>query len=210
MFEGIGNADLKQLFLYSLIFFNKKPVNVVQISGDNNFQLLDLKTQKKSSITYPEFCKHATPPYRRLGMVNADGGAFWTERIPSRQWLIGYSNTNTAVRRLQGCDYQRPALDTVEKLRTFSCMEYVDTLFNVYPSLEEAAASVREFGGCIAFDKQFAINSNGGIFFKDKYVGELPAKKKKVEHIVFAEKHKHLILLLEGNYEKDLRDFASA
>lgn len=203
----VSHADLNQYFLGSLILYKEKPSKVMAISEAKVFKILDLETQKTSLVENP--FGYITPPNRRVGMINIMGSVFYMKRVPMRRYQMGININNTYTSFVRGClsqDYDQAQ----RKLNDFSCREIADAMFNRYPSLKECLSHNREFGGGMAFDKQFAVGAERDIYYKLQKVGTIPEKFTAVSRIVFNSGWEYLAVLLDGNHEKDLRTVATS
>ena len=198
--------DLKQYFHNSVILYKEKPCKVVAISDAKVFKILNLETQKLVAVADP--FGHITPPNRRVGMINCNGSVFYMKRLPMRRYQMGLNSGNTSCELVEGChNYTYP--NAQSKLAQLDCKELADAMFNIYPTLKEAITNNKEFGGGMAFDKQFAIDAKKRIYYRTKRVGVLAAKDTTVEKIQWEAGYQYLSILLDGNHEKDLRTVAT-
>lgn len=202
----VSLADLQQYFMNSVILFKEKPTKVLAISDAKVFKLLDLESQKITQSADP--FGHITPPNRRVGMVNYRGNVLYMRRIPMRRYQMGLNTANTNVTIVGDCmnDQAGDARDTV---RSLACRELADAMFNKYPTLKDALAHNKEFGGGMAFDKQFAVDARKRIYYRDKKVGSLPSSATTAAKIAWDAGYEYLSILLDGNHEKDLRTVAA-
>ena len=204
MDNNIAVDDLRTFFVNTVCMYNNKPVKVREISYNKVFHMLDLLTQK--TIIAPDALKNISPPVRRLGMINLLSSVLYLKRMPYRKYQVGINKNNTKIETLI-VPYPQGRDNTKAICSDFSSPDLANCLLNRYPSIKECWEFVNEFEGAMAFDKQFAVDYSGQIFYKTLYVGVLKGKKKTVSDIVFNEDYKHLILLLDGNHEKTIRDF---
>lgn len=204
MDDNISVADLNTLFYNTVVLYNNRPTKVLRISENKVFRLLDLEAQKISVV--PMAHRAITSPTRRLGMVNIDCTVMFIKRIPYRKYQIGINAGNVAIKYL-ALEVPHPARDVETKLHSMEHASIADCMFGRYPDLETAYNSAVEFAGVFAFDRQFAVDYAGNIYYKLKCVGRIPGNKPVVKEIIWDPRFKYLILLLEGNYEKSIRDF---
>lgn len=205
MFEGLSIADQVQLFGSSLIMYKGVPCKVRSISGDARYRLFNLIDRKEVIVSNAHL--DITPLYMRLGMVNGMGSCAYIQRRPVRQYSVGLTHTNILVHQLP-IGYPDGWIELKTKILNLDSEELLRCLLDKYPSLKEAAAEAEHNGGATAFDKQFAIGPHREIYYKTVCVGELPKNRVSVSQIKFKPGNEHLCLLLEGNYEKDLRAFS--
>lgn len=204
MDKMVSVADLSQFFSGTVVLYKEKPAKILSISAGRVFKILILETQ--STVVDENALGHIMPPNRRLGMVNYGGGVFYMKRFPMRMFQIGINNHNTSITSVikDRDDYgQRQTA-----LKEFDCRELADAMFNRYPTIKECIQHNKEFGGGMAFDKQFAIDELKNIWYKTTKVGKMPGTCSTAAKIEFKPGYEHLAFLLDGNYEKDLRNSA--
>jgi hypothetical protein len=193
--------DIRQLYDRSLVLYKNKPVYINDIGNDGDVQFLDLFSQRIRTAAFS--MKDFTAPLRRLGFINTMGSVVYASRIPIRRYKVGLSEENVKFDSL-GVNYLKGKADTIARLTGLSVPEIGDALFNKYPSLEEAISFVRKFKGAMAFDKQFAVSSEGGLFYKTQLVGSASRGIKRADQLEFRKGFEHLALLLDKGYEKTL------
>lgn len=198
--------DLTRDLKGCVVIHKNKPVYVNNISRNCDVHFTDLITQKEGVA--PFSLKAFTSPTRRLGFVNVQGSVVYVSRIPVRKYYLGLHRNNTVVKTIRGVVYPQGADNAKYRLQQLNCPELGDAMFNRYPNFEECVAHVRQFGGARAFDKQFAVSSDGYIFYKGEAVGTITLRNAKgYPDIMWGADKKHLSILLEGNYEKAARNF---
>jgi hypothetical protein len=203
--DNVSAADLHTFFMGTVVLYNNRPTKVQRVTDAKIFRLLDLETQKVSTV--PMAHRAITSPTRRLGMINIDCCAVYMKRIPYRKYQIGISHNNVSVSRLP-LDMRDESENAINKLRNMEHPSLAECMYDKYPSFSEAFNSALEFNGAFAFDKQFAVCCDGNIFYKDKKAGRLTtAKNPAIKDIAWESRYRYLTLLLEGNYEKSIRDF---
>ena len=137
-------------------------------------------------------------------MVNVYDSVVYLTRIPMRKMGIGINKGNIAINLLP-VKYPKGRDDTIYCIRDLVYEGIHDTLTGKFPTLEEALKKVaKEAPSTIAFDRQFAVNSDGHIYYKTQFVGEIALDAKEVSEIEFYETYKHLAILLENNHEKTI------
>ncbi len=206
MFNNLSYGDQKQLFLGCLLIWKNKFVKVMSISDRHLYRLWILQDQKEILVenAYLDF----TPPYRRIGMVNVHASCVYVMRKPVRQWQVGYSSSNCQIASLP-THYPEGEVTSRALIKDFTSKTIFDALTNKYPSLKEAVNSAELSDGCFAFDKQFAINFERKVFFRNEVVGALPKNRVGPQSIKWSQEKQYLSLLLENNHEKDLRTVAT-
>ena len=200
MDKRVSLEDLKTFFQGQLVSYNNRPVFVRLIASATAAKVVDLLTQK---VIVVEKLDDLQIPMRRIGMVNVMSSVVYVERAPVRKMQMGINNSNANIRQLD-VQYPEGKDATVRKVMGFDTVDVGNAYINVYPSLKECLKHNKEFGGAMAFDKQFAIDAENSIFYKRTHVGSLPRNCSTVERIEFVPQYKYLSILLGDAYEKDL------
>lgn len=198
--------DLHRDLRGCVVMYKNKPVYVVGIGRDGDIAFIDLVDQKPGNA--PFTIKDFTNPVRRVGFVNCYNSVVYVSRIPYRKYYMGLHVNNTLAKILIGVDYEHGAGLTKERVRNLCCAELGAAIMDKYPSFQDACKQVKKYPGACAFDKQFCITSRGHIYYKGESVGTCNFKTAKgIQDIKWNKGKEHLILLLDGNYEKTVRDF---
>lgn len=188
--------DINQKFVDSVVMFKKKPVYVKACNNKKEIKFLDLLSQRVETAEFDD--KLFLPPAMRVGFVNLDGSVVYVSRLPMRRYSLGLTTETLRIDHLPTF-YPEGRGKCVEEFRKLTRIELADALLNKYPTFRNALKLVRQFEGCVAFDKQFAVDSRMDLFYKANIVGKVRADK-----IVFDSNHKHLELLLDKGYEKTI------
>lgn len=201
----LGYEDIVQLYGKSVVMYKGKPVYIEAVGGNGAVLYHDLRTQRSHQTMFS--LKDFKSPAKRLGFVNVKGSVIYAMRMPVRRFKVGLSRENTHFNYVPGAPYPVGEHETIEYVSRLRGVELADSLDGKYPTLKECTDHLREFKGAMAFDRQFAVDDRGSIFYRTTKVGKL-AKRADGQYtaadIEFNDKHKHLIILLEGNHEKDL------
>jgi len=205
MAEQVSVQDLQQFYLGTLVLYKGKIVKVKQITEGRVFKLLDLVSQK--TIVDGKAEEFIQPPQHRLGFINYGSSVYYASRQPVRKMCMGIGRDNLTITYLPQLEYPEGLEAGLRILGTYESPAFSDMFFDKYPSIKECQVHCREFGGAMAFDKQFAISKHGDILYKTLTVGTLPKNCSTAARIRFEPQYSHLIYLLEDNHEKDLRAF---
>jgi len=196
----LSHADKVQQYLKTVVLYKDNPVHVERITDAGKFCIFDLKKQKSSTVEFN--FEDFKPPARRIGMVNIMGSVVFITRSPFRKMQIGISKSNTECFYLN-LEYPKGRAATLECALQFSSEGIADAMDNNYPSFEEAVKMVSKDHSAVAFDHQFAIDSNREIHYKTRAVGVLDKDvKPSVYNIKFSKGNEQLITLLDNNHEK--------
>lgn len=201
--EKLQYDDAVSMFKDTVVQYKGTPCKVTRITEGLSCRLKSLKDGKLIEIPLDqdEFQKCAG----RLGFMNHDSnGVVYIQRRPLRGG--GRPPEGLHYRYLHHsqlpCHYPE-GWDVVYKSSVqMDDINFYKMLIGDYPSLEQARDSVKEFGGCVAFDKQFALDSEMNIYWKANYVGRLPRGSKTIDKIVFEKGMEGLVNLIGDVNEK--------
>jgi hypothetical protein len=197
----IAVEDLKTMYNNCLVLYKNKPVFITNVENTFTFHAFDLTSQRKVVIKVDEY-EELKPPARHLGFVNCAQYVVYLSRKTIRRYRVGLNNENMSVTAPEGYGgILGNAL--VYRVYELKAPEIVDTVFARYPTIVEA------YDGCmsgvyviVAFDRQFAVDNKGFVYYKTRRVGSLKEKPQSVYDIRFTKGNEHLITLLDNNYEK--------
>lgn len=205
MAEVLRAEDVQTLYEGCLVIYNNALVKVISIDFDERpftFTLLNLSTQKKLKVPFKQ--EDFKNPEKRIGFVNIMQSVVYIVRNPVRKYHLGINKQNIEV-RCPAVNYPNDRSRTRDKALALNSVEVYKAYAGIYPSLEEAYASAKEWESACAFDKQFCVDCKEIIFYKDKRVGKLVDSV-----IVFDKDFSYLECALGNNYEKDSRTFKAA
>lgn len=190
-----------------VVMYQNKPVYVTSISRGGEVVFRELLSQKEG--TAPFTVKDFTNPVRRVGFVNVLNSVVYVSRVPYRKYFMGLSSHNTSFKTLVGVHYEHFAPETKRRVMNLCIPELGEAIMDKYPSFVEACKRVKKFRGAVAFDKQFAVSSEKYIYYKGEGVGTVAnlLTAEGVQDIKWIPGKEYLSLLLNGNYEKTVRDF---
>lgn len=190
----IGVDDLTMMYKHSIVLYQNKPVYVEHIAGNYNMIVIDMLSQKKMYLQYHDDMFKA--PTRRIGFVNVNGSVVYVSRMPVRRYKVGYNSENVVVNSIDVA-YPLNKSATREYVMYLRCREIAEAMLNRYPSFKEAMDIAKLFGGACAFDKQFAIDARGYVWYKTYLVGSYNFDTDKLSSINFKEEYQYLLDLLE-------------
>jgi len=192
----ISIEDIQQKYEGSVVMFERRPVLFKKIAGDYSCRIFDLMAQKEEQVPFE--MKKFLPPAPRIGMVNINGSVVYVVRNAIRRYKLGLSRENISAQAAPVPYPDGRAASYIGLVQTLERKELGEALLNKYPTLREAARRVSQFEGACAFDKQFAVDSEGEVIYKTKVVGNLLNGK----DIEFIKGFEHLAILLNKGYEK--------
>ena len=190
--------DLVTMFKDSIILYKGRPHYVLEINANKDFRILDIEKQRQDVVKW-DF-KLFRNPTRRLGMVNLNEGVCYVSRIPHRKYSAGINRNNISVEGLDG-DRNSHLVVLLQRMKELTAVGIADSLNNAYPSFEEAKNWVTKFHGTYAFDKQFAISTEGYVWYKTKHVGNWTGKTKEAKDIVWLPHCQYLQILVQPDLQ---------
>lgn len=200
--DELSYADISQQYLNNLVSYKGQIVYVSRVFEDKRVKIMFMDSRLTDTIVFDR--KDFSVIKSRLGMVNVCDSVVYMSRIPVRKMGIGINkgNINTSLLPVQ---YPQGKEDTLYCIRSLTQEGILHTLQGKYPTFKKALQKVKnERPRTIAFDRQFAVDSDGAIYYKTYYVGAIPEGSETVSEIVFIDSYKHLSILLENNHEKTI------
>ena len=203
----LTNHDIIQIYQDVLCLYKGAPVKVVEVNNVNRMHLFNLLTQRLQWVDF--VFENFGPPLGRIGYVNINNHALYVCRKPVRRFSNGLNKANTVIKQNDGerSEQLRYAMELALE-RTHS--SFVSTMFNVYPTFKEAFELAVENKGSVAFDKSFAVNASGMIFYRASLVGTIPFGSEDPYKTEFLVGYEYLSNMLRGGYEKIVRTFAAS
>lgn len=167
--------DMQKMYSDSLCRYKNEITYILGVEEDKKLEILDLKTQK-ISIAPPNDKLFDFSPIR-IGYVNYRGVAHYIVRNPIRQFKCGTASSNSKIfdnpfKIKTNSQFQR-VRSAQSNLLGFSIPEVADAVLGKYPSINEIVKKMAEDNTIIsfAFDKQFAIDVDFDIYYRNKKVG---------------------------------------
>lgn len=170
----ISIADAKMMYQESLVLRKGIPIFIRYVQEDGFVHAWNLVSQKFLRFRFKQ--ADLSPPSFRLGYVNLGTNCFFLSRVPSRVYKVGMSSNNLVMRPTEHpltAVESKEARDIVARLSSVSLYK---TIKGVFPSLVEAYRDSQENRGCVAFDRQFAVDHRGTVYFKGNSVGQYDGK----------------------------------
>jgi hypothetical protein len=109
----------------------------------------------------------------RIGNVQVGHGVAYVSRNATRMWKAGLTRDNLNV---QVVPSPAGSVTTSVIKKTVQSLEHKGialALENEYPSLTVARRKAKQHEGTYAFDRQFAVDCNDKIWYKNHHVGEV-------------------------------------
>lgn len=197
--------DAIQLYHDTICMYKGQPVRVVSIDVDFNVLLIYLRQDKRTKVKFEH--ELFGPPLGRIGFVNEGVHAFYITRQPIRRYQVGISRGNIQARGVPGNSLQAFRRDQ-DACRRMSSKAWGKALDNDYPTLVAAMRIASEHNGSVAFNKQFAVDFNRFIYYRDKRVGYIPPRMSTVKRITFDKGYEYLDTLLTQSNDKTTRTIA--
>lgn len=189
--------NIQQKFEGSVVMYDKRPVLFNKIAGDFSCRIFDLMDQEEKQVEFLEDKFH--PPVPRIGMVNVSGSVVYVQRNPVRRYKLGLSKENLEVLQLP-VQYPEGGHNAIVEIAGLKSKALGNALLVKYPTKMQCFRRLSQFPGAVAFDKQFAVCSEGYLWYKTKKVGTHDGR-----NISFNDAFKHLEILVDKGYEKNRR-----
>lgn len=173
MAEVISAEDARMMYQDTICEFNGSLVTVIGIDDDLKTLVRELSTSKLKNVKFSTD-KFSAPVNGRLGYVNYGSVAAYYVRRPKRQYKNGLCNRNVQLIRGE-FEYTRQELDVVNGAIAGTILDanFENCYRNIYPSFEEAQVALQQGARLVAFDRQFALDSLGNVFYKGTKAGML-------------------------------------
>ena len=203
MAEEISYEDIVQQYKGTVVLYKGEPVYISGVSVDPPYKVnfTYIITQKRGAAVFN--MEEFKPPALRIGMVNIMSSVVYCSRQPRRVMQSGISNRTLGVEYL-ATHYPEGQAECRHALQRLNVPALGEAMVNDYPPFEECLEFVKNFKGAMAWDKQFAIDSERQIHYKTSVVGNLPRNCTRVERIQFDAGYEHLEILLGDNCGKTL------
>ena len=206
--DEISIGDIEALFCKTLVLYKGTPVYFKSISMGREAILLVLEHGKDIRVKFE--LEDFSAPRGRIGFVNHGNLAFYFARRPRRQYAVGVNTHNIVVSTLRYLSHERQ-MAAHSEICAFNKKALHFAMLNQYPKFKEAFEQAVKTGGAVAFDKQFAIGSDGMIYYKNKLVGKHSLDKEpSLKNIKFEKEFDFLQLPLLQNHGKAAKTFRPA
>lgn len=199
MVNRASAADLGQMLNSSLCMYKNKPYYIISINGYYTARVFNLLTQREELLEKVDENTFSAPT-TRLGFINVKNFVVYASRIPIRRYKVGLSNENTHFQLLPEVNYKDGGALQVY-LSDLQRVEIADAIMNRYPTIAEAWEKTKLGANIVAFDKQFAIDGRGYIYYKMDRVGEVLRSPTTNADIRFNPNYTYLTTLLDNNHE---------
>lgn len=190
----LSAEDVRTIFTNCLLLYKGQLVYSHRSEG-LDVTIEHLKDNKLAVVKFK--FEDFEPVQARLGYVNFTLGCAYISRKPIRRYSIGLNMENVKVHYVTD---QRVSMQIQNQAMSFRDRAYLDMFTGTYPSLAEAYAAARDFKTAYAFDRQFAIDRTGNVFYRN---GQIVGKfSEESGNIAFFEGYTYLNSLLDGSYGK--------
>lgn len=202
MADELSLADARTLYQGCLVWYKGGPAKIARINDDwrVRYRNLDTMEMKEAAFKQQEF---GILP--RLGFVNSHGACTYLMRTTARRYQQGLTTATLEIRKLPRELYRERYEEAMLQFQNMESLELGRCIRGEYPSLRTALRFVKEFGGAMAFDRQFALAEGNLIYYRDKVVGTLPRGCSTIERIEFDPAYAGLENLIGDRYAKALR-----
>ena len=158
--------DTRRMVDQTVVSYEGRLVYIESTDGVLVCTMVDAETGERFRAK-ADFHKIGNPKEGRLGYVNVPGGnAHYVVRYASRVYKVGFSMENLMMsRRGQLAPFDRGYFGAMlEGLY----LAYIDK----YPSFKEAYLGSRDTGKLVAYDRSFAVDAEGKVWYQGHRVGQ--------------------------------------
>jgi hypothetical protein len=195
--------DIKRDLVGTLISYKGIPNYVLGIEDNKALRITEIGSFIEKKVPYTE----VSSLRGRIGMVSDEAGqVYYVSRLPARKLFIGLNSAVMNYARVY--EIRNGPRNHLDDLVNFRLRSLSNAIMGEYPSIPDALKVAKDFKGAMPFDRQFAIDFNRNIYYKDgRIVGKLPEKGTTVHHIRLVKACEYLRPLLENICEKTVRTF---
>lgn len=166
----ISVSDLRQMFSDTIVRYNKNPVYIAHISNNRFVDCVNIGNGKEFTVAFDDVGWDFKPI--NTGYVNIQGFALFITRMPLRQFKQGLHHDNIKIKLNSNRDDGR-LRKAYDRVRGLNCRPIYQMAKNIYPSIQQAIELLEDNNVEVAFDRQFAINSAGDLFYRSELVGNV-------------------------------------
>jgi hypothetical protein len=163
--------DCQQKFKNTVMMIDGCAKFVNSILGRDVFLVNDIRTGAMEEVLVNE---HNLKAPGRIGNVQIGHGVVYTTRTAARMYKAGISRENLSFRPV-GKGYSISPGTLIREIQGLVHEGLADALANEYPKFTIARRKAKQNKGIYAFDKQFSIDCNDRVWYKEHNVGEYKA-----------------------------------
>lgn len=159
-------GDAQRMLRGGVVSYKGRLIFVSQVAG-NSMKFTDVETGEMD-VAPADFDIIKNPTQGRLGYVNLKQGCAYVAREAARITRMGLSAENLQVTHIHGA--HRSGM--MRRWTNLMFEGLARTYQNIYPSFEEAYEKAVDKGIPTAFDRSFAIDRAGCLFYQGRLIGE--------------------------------------
>lgn len=161
--------DLTMMYRGTVVRHELGLIYVREIQEDYIVDAFSLKNQELIRFPYEEGSLSNLKD--RLGYLNLGTNCSFLYRSPKRVYKVGISKENVMVKRGDHALTYAERKAEADVLNSLTSLQLYNTLVGNYPNLVNAYKQAKVCNGCVAFDRQFAIDYTGTVYYKCEKVG---------------------------------------
>ena len=165
MAKFLDQRDASLMLHHTVVEFNKRLIYVIAVHNQK-MNCVDVETGE-NFLEDADFDKIRNPNKGRLGYINSRNGTSYMVRSASRITRMGLCFENMRSILSLHSEQRR----TVSHFDTSLFPSLFKTYENIYPSYEEAFEMAVDKGIPTAFDRSFAIDYRGHLYYRNKLIG---------------------------------------
>ena len=160
----LSYEDTQRMVDDTVIVYDGALQYVAFVERDLMLTLVDLETGERRK-ELADFEKIANPKEGRIGYLNSDYGARYIVRCPARVYKMGFAPENLL-------HIERGHERAIHPVTMGQRLEGLyEAYHNIYPSFEEAYAKAKATERLVAYDRSFAVDKRGAVYYQDHKVG---------------------------------------
>lgn len=161
----VEDHDANRMLSGSVISIGGRLIYVNNVSRQ---MLTGVDIETGEAIDTPaDFDVIKNPNAGRLGYMNTPNGCSYMLRSPVRTMAMGFNSQNTKAYVAHNTAGRRAPVSLIG-----SCLKYLNNTYkNIFPDYKEAYKLAIETQTPTAFDRSFAVDRNGILFFRGNAIG---------------------------------------
>jgi len=201
--DDMDIIDIKRDIVNTLISYKGIPHYVANVDDGKRLHIHEIGSNEVLLVDYREISTITG----RIGMISdGEGSVYYVSRNPVRKFFIGLHKEVMLFTRIH--EMKNTTYHGLGEIKRLTAKTLADSIQNKYPPIAEAFKEAKRLKGAIPFDKQFAIDKTGNIYYKTgDIVGNLPPKCITIYQIKLLNRFEYLQPLLENSCEKTVRTF---
>lgn len=160
-------GDAMRMLRGGVVSYKGRLILVTNVNGGNVMSFTDVETGEMDKAP-ADFDIIQNPTKGRLGYVNLKQGCAYVARAAARITRMGLSAENLQVVHI----HQAVRAGMMRRWNNYMFEGMSRTYQNLFPSFDEAYEKAVDKGIPTAFDRSFAIDRDGSLYYQGRLIGE--------------------------------------